>query len=59
MKIKIILIISLVLLGGLVIYWQSKDSSKLVFCDVGQGDAMLIREGNWEMLFGKTRSVLG
>ena len=50
MKIKIILIISLVLLGVLVIYWQSKDSSKLVFCDVGQGDAMLIREGNWEML---------
>jgi len=62
MKIKIILIISLVLLGSLVIYWQLADSSKLVFCDVGQGDAMLIREGNWEMLLdvgGDDGKVMG
>lgn len=47
---KKIILVSLVLLVGLVFYWQVTDSPKLVFCNVGQGDAMLLSEGNWQML---------
>jgi competence protein ComEC len=49
-KNKILLIISVVLI--MLWYWQSESDVKprVVFCNVGQGDAILISKGNFQML---------
>lgn len=49
-RIKIWLGTSLVLLGILIIASRPDDRPKVVFCDVGQGDGILIMEGSWQML---------
>lgn len=50
MKIRILLIISLVILA--LLWWQNgiDESFKMVFCDVGQGDAGLVVLGNFQMM---------
>ncbi|MFA5828555.1 MAG: MBL fold metallo-hydrolase [Candidatus Shapirobacteria bacterium] len=50
MKIKILLVVSLI---GLGIWWwvnRPNNNFKMVFCDVGQGDAALVVYGNFQML---------
>lgn len=50
MKIKIFLIISLLILAAM--FWTIKPDGKtrVVFCDVGQGDGILVRQDNFEMV---------
>lgn len=66
MKLRLILIISLLALGGLY-WWQSTASQKtrIVFCDVGQGDGIIIEQGETQMIVdagpknGKMAECLG
>ncbi|HEX8923422.1 MAG TPA: MBL fold metallo-hydrolase [Patescibacteria group bacterium] len=46
-KIRLILLMWLVIL---ILMYVQTGTAKLVFCDVGQGDAVLIRDGTTEML---------
>ena len=50
MKNRIILFLSLMVL--MVIFWLTLPSQKVevIFCDVGQGDAVLVTYKNWQML---------
>jgi len=50
MKIRIILFLSLIVL--VVLFWVTLPSKKVkvIFCDVGQGDAALVTYKNWQML---------
>jgi len=50
MKIRILLIISLVILA--LLWWKNRDDDdfKMIFCDVGQGDAGLVILGNFQMM---------
>ena len=50
MKNRIILFLSLMVL--MVIFWLTLPSQKveIIFCDVGQGDAVLVTYKNWQML---------
>ena len=50
MKIRLILFSSLIML--VVLFWLTLPSQKVevIFCDVGQGDAILVTYKNWQML---------
>lgn len=50
MKFRIVLFLSLIFL--VVIFWITLPSKKVkvIFCDVGQGDATLVMYKNWQML---------
>ena len=50
MKIRILLLVSLVLLGGWWWLGRPDKSFRMIFCDVGQGDAALIISGNFQMM---------
>jgi len=49
-KIKIWLGISLVLLGLLIIVSRPDNKPRIIFCDVGQGDGMILMQGSWQLL---------
>ena len=49
-KIKIWLGISLVLLGLLIFISRPDDRPRIIFCDVGQGDGMIIMQGDFEVV---------
>lgn len=50
MKIRILLIISVVILA--LLWWKNRvdNAFKMIFCDVGQGDAALMVLGNFQMM---------
>ena len=50
-KVKIILLISLVVLIVITVWtWPSNDRIRIVFCDVGQGDGIIVTQGSFQML---------
>ncbi len=49
-KIKLVLLISLVMLIVITIWTWPDNKVKVVFCDVGQGDGMIVVQGSFQML---------
>ena len=50
MKLKIFLIISIMVLAGVLVATWPDGKVRVIFCDVGQGDGILLAQNNFEML---------
>ena len=62
MKIRTVIILSLVALVGWWWFNRPSENFKMIFCDVGQGDAALVVSGNFQMMIDagpENRKVLG
>lgn len=50
MKFKIMLLISIVILMGLWVLTRRDNKVRMIFCDVGQGDGMIISQNSFQMV---------